>query len=426
MLNRSIPPRTKKIKSINFSFPEKYQFQNGINTFVFNSEISPVIKLDIIFKSGFENATKKLLPSFSNFMLKEASQGMNANETAEFFDYYGAFIQNFVTNNTSGLRLFVPKKYFFNVLPTFANLIQTPAFPEEEFLILKEKNKESIKLNLTKTRYTAMKGINNQLFGDFHPRGWLLSPDDSDLINLNEIKEYSFTNFSSKNCSIHVSGSVDNGTIKQIEEYFSKNFGDTKIKKNKNENKFSTKDTSKYYQIPNAVQSSIYMAKNLGKLSDEEIIDIGILNTILGGYFGSRLMKNIREEKGYTYGINSFLTDYDNCTVLKITSDLASKYVDPTIKEIFNELEKLATKPISNSELNTIKNYISGEILSSIDGVFQHSAIWEKLISSNRNENFINQQFERLKNISAAEIKQIANKIFNKSDFYTAIAGNSK
>ena len=135
-------------------------------------------------------------------------------------------------------------------------------------------------------------------------------------------------------------------------------------------------------------------------------------------------MKNIRENKGYTYGIGSFLTDYDDCTVLKISSELATKYVKKTIKEIFKEIEKLTTTPISNSELNLVKNYSSGEILSSIDGVFQNSIIWEKIISSQRQENLINLQFERLQNITSDELMQIAQKHLNKEEFFTAIAGS--
>lgn len=425
MLNRNIPPRTKKIKSINFCFPEKHSFQNGINTYVLGSETAPVIKLDIIFKSGIENAEKKLEPTFANSMLKEAPQGMTSNETADFFDYYGAYIQNFISNNTSGLRLFVPQRFFVKVLPVFADLIQNPAFIEEDFSILKEKSKESIKVNLTKTKYIAAKGINNQLFGDFHPRGWLVKPEDVDTINLKDVKKFSNTYFSSKNCFIIASGSVNTETIKLIEKHFSKEFGNNKfVKKPTNKRIFSEKEIFKHYEMPNAVQSSIYLAKNLGKLRDEEIVDIGILNTVLGGYFGSRLMKNIRENKGYTYGIDSFLTDYDDCTVLKISSELATKYVKKTIKEIFKEIEKLTTTPISNSELNLVKNYSSGEILSSIDGVFQNSIIWEKIISSQRQENLINLQFERLQNITSDELMQIAQKHLNKEEFFTAIAGS--
>jgi zinc protease len=423
MINRKTSPAVKEIKSINFVRPENYKLQNGINTYLFSSQNSPVIKLDVIFNAGIEKENIKLQSVFANSLLKEAPIGMTSNETAEYFDFYGAFIESFTGNDTGGLRLYVPQRYFGDVLPIFADLFKNPLLPEKEFEILQTKNREAIRNNLRKTKYNAMKGLNNQLFGDDHPRGALVSPDDSTKIILDDIQRFVKDYYSSANCFIQIAGMADSTTVDLCNRYFGSKFGNTEIKTHSAKLARESNNYLKYIEMPDAVQSSIYIGKNLGKLNEDELIDIGILNTVLGGYFGSRLMKNIREDKGYTYGIGSFLAEYNDCIALKITADVGADVTKNAIDEIFKEIEKLQTSKIPASELKLVQNFISGDMLAAFDGVFQTAAIWEKLITTGRSAGYIKKQTERVRNISSADLLKCAQKHFGKEGFHTVVAG---
>lgn len=423
MINRTIIPSAKEINKINFVKPEKHIFDNGIKAYLFPSQNSPVIKLDVIFAAGIEKENAKMQSVFANALLKEAPEGMTPDETAEYFDFYGAFIESFIGNDTAGLRLYVPQRYLIDVLPIFANLLKNPLLPENEFEILKSKNKEAIKNNLRKTKYLAMKAINNELFGDNHPRGMLINPDDPDKLSLNDIRKFVNENYSSSNCFVQIAGMADKTTIDFCNRYLGQKFGNIDNQKNKTAQIIESKESLRLFEMKDAVQSSIYIGKNLGMLSEDELIDIGILNTVLGGYFGSRLMKNIREDKGYTYGIGSFIVEYNDCIALKITTDVGVDVTKNAIDEIYKEIEKLHSSKIPTAELKLVQNFISGDMLSSFDGVFQTSTIWERLITQGRSASFIKRQINRTRTITPNDLKKLAEKYLPLDGFHTVVAG---
>lgn len=423
MINRKISPAIKEIKAINYRRPEKYKLDNGIITYLFPSLNSPVIKLDVIFNAGSEKESIKLQSVFANSLLKEAPIGMTPNETAEYFDFYGAFIESFSGNDNSGLRLYVPQRYFTDVLPVFADLLKNPLLPANEFEILQTKNREAIRNNLRKTKYNAMKGLNNQLFGDSHPRGSLVSPDDASKIKLEDIRRFVKDYYSSSNCFIQIAGMANSETIELCNRYLGSNFGNTETKIHTAAIAVESKNPFNYIEMPDAVQSSIYIGKNLGRLSEDELIDVGILNIVLGGYFGSRLMKNIREDKGYTYGIGSFIAEYNDCAAIKITADVGAEVTKNAIDEIYKEIEKLRTYKIPAGELNLVQNFVSGDMLAAFDGVFQTAAIWEKLISTGRSASYIKKQTDRIRTINSSDLLQCAQKHFGNVGFHKVVAG---
>lgn len=423
MINRQIVPLVKEINKINFVKPEKHIFDNGIKAFLFQSQNSPVIKLDVVFAAGLEKENIKMQSLFANALLKEAPEGLTSDETAEYFDFYGAFIESFVGSDTAGLRLYVPQRYLIDVLPIFAGLIKNPSLPENEFELLRSKNKEAIKNSLHKTKYTAMKGINNELFGNNHPRGMLIAPEDADKLALSDIRSFVNENYSASNCFIQIAGMADKTTIDFCNRYLGQKFGNMQKSTIKTLQIIESKEQLRLFEMKDAVQSSIYIAKNLGKIDEEELIDLGILNIVLGGYFGSRLMKNIREDKGYTYGIGSFIVEYNDCTALKITTDVGVDVTKNAISEVYKEIEKLHTTKIPASELKLVQNFVSGDMLAAFDGVFQTSAVWEKLITQGRSASFIKKQSDRIRTITPSDLKKLAEKYLKIDGFHTVVAG---
>ncbi|MDD3860047.1 MAG: pitrilysin family protein [Bacteroidales bacterium] len=425
MINRKTAPKTEQISNLNLLQPEELFLNNGVKLFIFKSDITPVIKLDVIFKAGIEYETKKLQAVFANALIKEAPKGMDPDKTSEFFDYYGCHIESFTSNDTAGFRLYVPNKFLDKVLPAFADLLINPSLPLKEFEILKSKYFETLKNSMTKTKHVAMRGLNTELFGKNHPRGFEIVPEDVLLLSIDDIKDFVKQNYSISDSFIQISGMVDDEIISLCNKFFiNKNLISNKIKKTLEINE--SKNSFRLFEMNDSVQSSIYIGKNLGKISNEELIDMDILNTVLGGYFGSRLMKNIREDKGYTYGIGSFLSEYNDCVVLKITSDVGVDVTQNAIDEIFEEIKILTEKRIHYQELNLVRNYMLGEMLSSFDGVFQISAIWERLITTNKSPDFIINQVNRIKNISTKELLLISNKFLKDIDFHTVVAGKCK
>ncbi|HNQ68731.1 MAG TPA: insulinase family protein, partial [Bacteroidales bacterium] len=320
MINRKIAPKTKQIKNLNFIQPQKVKIDNGAKLFILKSDSTPIVKITVVFKAGIEFENIKLQSVFANSLIKEAPKGMSPDETAEFFDFYGCHVESFTANDNAGFRLYVPQKFINEVLPVFAEILKNPLLPEKEFEISKNKYQETLKNNLTKTKYVAMRGLNTELFGNNHPRGYEIVPEDIHSLFLKDISDFVEQNYLISESMIQISGMVNEETLELCKNIFNTEKGERTNSK-KDLESIESKNEFRLFEMNDSVQSSIYIGKNLDKLSEEELIDIDILNTVLGGYFGSRLMKNIREDKGYTYGIGSFIAEYNDCAVLKITSD---------------------------------------------------------------------------------------------------------
>ncbi|MDR2835311.1 MAG: insulinase family protein [Bacteroidales bacterium] len=429
MINRRKLPKIFPYKNIHLVDPEKFYLDNGIKIFYFPNLSSEIVKIDIIFGAGSDLEKNYMEATFASTLIKEAPVDKNPDEISEFFDFYGCVIETFVSFNKSGIRLNVPKQFVNEVIKIFAELILTPAIPRSEFEILKNRYIEAIKTQEVTTKYVARNHINAAIFGKSNPRGKIISIEDVENLNLTDVKRFVSDYYVAKNCICFVSGAVDNDLLKLLNKYF----GNLDISSNWNkEEKIVApvysfmQDVNKniFIEVNNSVQATIYMANKFSKLSVSELIDLNILNTIFGGYFGSRLMKNIREDKGYTYGIGSFLAEYDDCVVLKIVSDVGIDFIDNTVEEVFNETEKLCKNLISKTELEVVRNYMLGEIMSSVDGIFNQSEVWKAIILKKQKKSMIQQSVERIKNITATEIRQLAKKYLKKDDFFVVVAGN--
>ncbi|PLX06643.1 MAG: hypothetical protein C0596_15095 [Marinilabiliales bacterium] len=360
-------------------------------------------------------------------MLKEAPLGKNPDEVAEFFDYYGSFVETFSGAELSGLRLFVPTKDFDKVIPLFSDLIINPSLPENEFKILKKKYYSSIQNNMKKTKYVAMRGLNLELFGDKHQLGYFVQADDANNVKLESLNEFISEHYTSNNCQIQIAGQYDDNILNLLNKYFG-NIRDGRFWKNKsilsqNKNVSGEKNKIKVYDFKDAVQSTIYGGTFIDIKSDEDLILMGILNTVFGGYFGSRLMKNIREDKGYTYGIGSFVTEYSDRTLLRVVSDVGVDVTKSAISEVYNEIDLLLSKPVPESELKLVKNYMMGELISSLDGVIPTSMVFEKLIPRSRTKDFIYQNIELINSIDSKTLHKFALDKLKPDEFTFVVAG---
>lgn len=436
MLKIKKEPKIKALQKLHLSKLKKEKLDNGLVLYYLESQAAEIVKLDVIFNAGSDIENQALTANFANNLIKEATKTQNSEEIAELFDYYGSSIANFVTNDKSGLRLNAPFDFFAQIFPVFADLILNPSLPEKEFELLKKRYIENLKNSEQQTSYQAQTNINALIFGNENSRGRLISQKDVEDLKLEHLKSYISNYYIAKNCFIFVVGANIKNVIKSVKDYFVnpkiENWNKNLCLKPAKKNLIFSKSMEKYkfIKVENAVQSTVCIAKNIKNLSSDEFIKLEILNTILGGYFGSRLMKNIREKKGYTYGIYSFLTKYNDCVVLKIISDVGTDFAKETVKEIFNEIRKLCNKKLSDSELTRVVNYTQGDLLSYTDGIFSQAEFYRAMLIKNRSLQTIYQMQKILKTIDSKTIKKIAvnylsiiQKQTEEESFFTVVAG---
>ncbi|MFC2152158.1 M16 family metallopeptidase [Bacteroidota bacterium] len=423
-LNRVIQPNFKNIEHIDIPAPQESVLENGIKTYIINAGTQDVLKIDVVFQAGNWHQKKSIIASTVNEMLVEGSKNLTSQQIAEKLDYYGAFIHAQPTKDFSNITLYTLRKYLPETIQILDEVIKYPTFNENELSTFLGKKKQKFQIELEKVTNIAQREFNEQLFGNEHPYGIKTQIDDFDNINQVDLIEFHEKYYNPDNCKIIISGKIDDSDILLVNQYLGNIEWESKA-----EPDFLSFDIPKQAKLEsviekeNVTQSAIRVGKLSLNKNHPDYHKLNMVNTLLGGYFGSRLMKSIREEKGYTYGINSVLIALKHGDYLVILSEVGASVAKNAIKDIKTEIKKLREKEVSQEELDLVKNYMLGDLLRSFDGPFEIASSFKDIIDLGLNMNFYTKEIETIKTITPAEINFIANKYFHEDSLVKTIAG---
>jgi predicted Zn-dependent peptidase len=315
-------------------------------------------------------------------------------------------------------------KHLPAILEMSENMIKHSVFPEYELEVLIAKNKQKFLLENEKVRTLCQKKFTQVLFGDAHPYAINNKLEDFDHINRDVLNQFYQTYYHSGNCHIILAGKVDESVLNLLEIHFG---GTDWQREAANTPAYSIhSNEQKYHHVEkaNGMQSAIRVGKFWVNKSHPDYHALSVLVTILGGYFGSRLMANIREEKGYTYGIGSFILSLKHVTYMAISTEVGNEYIEPTLREIFIEIKKLQTELVSEDELETVKSYLLGEFLRDFDGPFALASSFKAINDFNLDYSFYDRYLTILRNLTSEELMRLAQKYLHPEDFYTVVAGS--
>ena len=423
-LNRKISPEIKAIDKIGTLNYNKSMLDNGVPVYQIHAGTQDVVKIEFVFDAGICQQTKRLASTLTNKMLPEGTQSFSAFEIAERIDKYGAFLGTTIDKDYSSITLYSLNKHLANLLPILSEIILQPSFPQKEFGVLRNKLKQEYSVNQEKVKYLAQTNLMQLIFGKDHAYGQLSVKDDYSNIQLDDIKNFFQAKYSMQNCKIFVSGQLGDDLGEQLNHFFGK------IKPltfQTNENSFVINGTTeRIHKIKkqNGMQSAIRIGKPLFTIQDPDYLGLLILNTVLGGYFGSRLMSNIREDKGYTYGIGSSIYSLKHSGLFTIITEVGNQYVDDTLKEIYKEISLLQNELIPNSELALVKNYLLGQMIRSMDGPFHLHEKLKYAVLHELNVDHYQTRVEVVKNITSEALRELAIKHFQKDSLTELVVGN--
>ncbi len=417
-------PQTKPVKQINLVSPVQSELSNGIPFYSIGGCSEDVSRIDIVFRAGVWNQPQLLVAFFTNQMLREGTIGLSSIETAERLDYYGSWLQLSNDYHQSYVTLYSLNKYLPQTLEILEQMIKYPTFPEEEFQTILNARKQQYIVDSQKVNVLASRCFQKAVYGEKYPYGKVSTLADYDILKVESLKDFYGKFYHFHNCSIILSGNVTDKTRQCVGQYFGKEeWGSVQPYTNPIFEKEPA--IQKHYFIPkeNAVQSAVVIGSPLVSYSHPEYHALQVLNTVLGGYFGSRLMSNIREKKGYTYGISSHISAFLNGGHFAIMSQTGNEFTQLLIKEVYHEIEKLCQKPVSQHELKTVQNYMLGDAIRNVDGVFAQSELFISLLSKGLTQEFYKEKIETIKNITPEILQQLAQRFFVKENFYEVICG---
>ena len=425
ILDRTKQPDIKTIKKVTLLNPKKSTLDNGVPLYSFNAGTQEVIKIECVFDAGTWYQGKKLVAFSTVKMLTEGTKKYSASALAELFDSYGAFIETETDKDCSSVTLYSLNKHLEKLLPVFAEMIKGSIFPQHELSVLLSNQKQEHLVSLQRVSYIARLKFAEQLFGKDHPYGQNATTEDFDKVVPEDLINFHRNYYDPSKLRIIISGRVGGNTIAIINKYLGeKGWLSVKKAEIKIHKILPSSEKSAFIPKEKALQSGIRIGKLLFTKKHPDYIGLSVLNTILGGYFGSRLMTNIREDKGYTYGIGSGMISLKNGGYMYIASEVGADVRKQAIKEIYKEIEKLVKEPVSEEELNLVRSYMIGSFMRSIDGPF---ALAERFINiMDYGFDFVdyyNNYIQIIKEITPLQLNVLAEKYFKEDTFCETIAG---
>ena len=421
--DRSIAPDFKVISSVNLPEPKTYTLDNGIPLHVINIGEQPVIRLECIFEAGnwYESAIGASY--FSIKMLPEGTDNLSSHEISEAFDKLGAFTEMTHTSDRIGIVVYCLSRFLPEVLELVSQLIKNATFPEKELNELRNITIQNLRVSKEKTAYLATTEFRAKLFGLNHPYGQSQTEENIANLSIDAILDHYKGFVKQGKFTVVLSGQVGEGDVSLINQSLGANEVSSVLSKPEFSATASGAESETVIERPESVQSSIRMGRVLFNRHHRDYFKMLVTNEILGGYFGSRLMKNIREEKGLTYGISSHLVTLRNEGYLMIGTDVKKEFTQQTIDEIKKEIVRLQSELVGEEELTTVKNFMAGEFAGSLNTAFEVADRQKILLLDGLPADFFNQYINNIHATTSADVMAMANAYLQEKDMIIVIAG---
>lgn len=426
MLDRSISPKITSFTDLKFDYPGFVTLSNGVKLYVLNNGDQEVNKFEVIYRGGLLEETKPLQSFVLASMLIHGSAEYSSQDVAEILDYNGSQFSATNHDNFTHISLNSLNKNFSTVLPVLKSIIQAPSIPEREYELLCSQIKSAYHTARQRVKYLSQMAGRKLYFGEKHPFSHMICDEDVDNLAIEDILSFHHKYYKPENCVMVLSGKVDEKEIALIDKYFGQAPNLSDISEFVECERISSATKNIVVDKEGALQSSVYMLQEAIPRNHPDYIKLRILVTALGGYFGSRLMQNIREDKGYTYGINAMLVGRRSGAKIVITSECDTAYTYLLVKEVENEIRRIQDKLMGEEELDTVKNNMLSDLAKTLDSPFSMASCVSSNIIFSTGEDYFNRQIAEITKITTKELQEVANKYLDVSKFYTAIAGDEK
>ena len=421
-IDRTIAP--KIVDAVDFDLRlkpyQKYVLRNGVEVYAIDAGAEEVMMVEWVYYAGDWYEEKNLVAATTNFMLKNGTSSKTAFQINEHFEYYGAYLNRAAYNETATITLHTLTKHIERLLPVVREMLTDSIFPEEELATYKKIMQQRLSVNLLKCDFVAHRFIDAYLYGEEHPYGRFSRSEDYEALTREQLIAFYNKYYQQGKFIMFVAGKLP----KNLEELLNQNFGDLANDKIESLNYFTKPAAEKRQRItndPNGVQGAIRIARSFPNRHHPDFLKAQVLNSLFGGFFGSRLMANIREEKGYTYGIHSYIQNHIQQTAWMVSTEAGRDVCEAAIKEVYHEMEVLRNELVDEEELLLVRNYMMGSILGDLDGPFQIIARWKNIILNGLDEKYFYDSINTIKTITAQEIKQLAEKYFQPEEFYELV-----
>jgi predicted Zn-dependent peptidase len=417
--NRSQAPEIGALQNISLVQPEIHITENGLPIHVIREVPNDIFHVHIEFGAGKMQQNKPLISSFTADLLFSGTKDMSQLEIQEKLDMQGAFVNVETGMNRSSLHVYGLLNHFQATFEIVRDVLENAIFPEDKFEMHRKAALQHHVINMEKNAYVARREFLKALFPN-NKLGEVADESDFSNITAEDCRGYYQEQLAKNIEQINIVGPVSEEHIALLAEIFIHRYSKTKEAENLD---LTYTPVQQYIEKTKAMQSTIRIGRVLFTPKHEDYFEFDILETILGGYFGSRLMQNLREDKGYTYGVGSGITAFENTGYFFISTEVGKAHKDAAIEAIKHEIERLRNEEIVAEELDLARAYIQGQILKSTDGAFAQMTQFLFAKGFGLSQNHLNDFLETLNKISPKRLQELAQKYLDWEKMVVVVVG---
>jgi len=420
---KRLAPAIQPVRNLVLPLPRLVHLDNGIEVYAMDFPGQEILKVEAVFQAGRPEEAKHLVSRATARLLREGTRSRAGAEIAEHFDFYGGSLSIPTSLDSAIFSLFSLHKYAAELIPVFAEVLHEPVFPDDELDTYRRNSLQELLVDLDKEEVLAYRKITELIFGETHPYGYNSSPEDYAVLTRHDLSDFFNRWYVPANCRLFVSGRVDDAVL----ELLNRHFGQTKKEGSSPAGRLpefpDTAPQTVHIPHPGSLQTAVKIGRRLFARNHPDYNDLFVLNTVLGGYFGSRLMMNVREKRGYTYNIYSTADAmlHDGC--FYIATEVHKGKVAATIKQIFSEMKNLCDTPVPEAELDMVRNYLLGMLLNGLDGPLNISDVVRTLVVEGLPFDAFNGLVQTIRTISPEQIQDLARRYFRPEDFWVVTVG---
>ena len=403
--------------------PLTHTLSNGQPLHLFQDTAIEIVKIDITFEAGPCYQDKKLVAVTTNKLLTEGTLRHSAAEIAQFMDFRGIIIDTTVNSFIASVTAYALRRHVTELIPMLHEILTQPAFAQHEFQIAMARRRQQLLTSLQKTSILSHHIFYRELFGPDHILGnWAVS-DDTYNITIDDIRNFFRDHYQLGTARYIISGHYDDTILRCFDDYFG--HAPAAPRRELPTIPVPVRQPSVFSAtLPNAVQSSLRIGRILPvPHASNEFSQFIVLNTLLGGYFGSRLMNNLREDKGYTYGIHSQTRLIRGAIIFSVSTDVRAADTQAALREIYREMQRLCDEPVPDQELELVRSYLAGDFLRAIDGIFERAERFHLIDTNGIDENFTDRALDTLESVTPQQLQALARSLLQRDRMTQVVVG---
>ncbi len=422
MPNRKIAPSIRPIEKLELPPVESIRLDNGMPVYLIDVGTQEALKLELVFFAGRPYEEKQMVARATASLLKEGTRQRDSAQIAEAFDFFGSSLSAPQSLDTANLVVYSLNRHFESILALLSEILAEPAFPEQELMAFIQRNQKSLREDLSKNEVLAYRKITEVIFGESHPYGYNSTPETYGALIREDLIRHFQRCYTVDNSVLFVSGKIDDQVVPLLNRFLGQL--DRKGKPVMNAFPAIPSHPKKIHlEHPGTVQSAIRIGRHLFDRKHPDFPGLYVLNTVLGGYFGSRLMANIREEKGYTYNIYSLLDTMRFDGSFYIGTEVGKEFTENSLREIYREMEQLCQDPVGEEELTMVRNYLLGSFLSMVDGPFNVADVVKTLVLEDLPLDYFTQLVDATRYTTAKDLLDLSQKYLVPDKMWEVVVG---